>query len=156
MPGAVRRYLVKSVSGALPHPPNGSTQKIWSVCDCQENEQFQEMPPVPLKAFWPSFILQELCIHLLCVCPQAAELVTQNCEAYEAHMRDVRDYLEERLEVSAAWGGHQEGEGAWGRCPERGGVVLPDPRTCGDCSVAWNSAGCSEGRKNSGGKYIGI
>ncbi|XP_063504256.1 selenocysteine lyase isoform X9 [Pongo pygmaeus] len=46
----------------------------------------------------------ELCIHSLCVCPQAAELVTQNCEAYEAHMRDVRDYLEERLEVSAAWG----------------------------------------------------
>ncbi|XP_036110074.1 selenocysteine lyase [Molossus molossus] len=27
----------------------------------------------------------------------AAELVTENCEAYEAHMRDVRDYLEERL-----------------------------------------------------------
>ncbi|XP_063504253.1 selenocysteine lyase isoform X3 [Pongo pygmaeus] len=41
----------------------------------------------------------ELCIHSLCVCPQAAELVTQNCEAYEAHMRDVRDYLEERLEA---------------------------------------------------------
>ncbi|XP_063501884.1 selenocysteine lyase isoform X3 [Symphalangus syndactylus] len=30
---------------------------------------------------------------------KAAELVTQNCEAYEAHMRDVRDYLEERLEA---------------------------------------------------------
>ncbi|XP_032211211.1 selenocysteine lyase isoform X1 [Mustela erminea] len=28
---------------------------------------------------------------------KAAELVTRNCEAYEAHMRDVRDYLEERL-----------------------------------------------------------
>ncbi|XP_028338829.1 selenocysteine lyase isoform X2 [Physeter macrocephalus] len=28
---------------------------------------------------------------------KAAELVTENCEAYEAHMRDVRDYLEERL-----------------------------------------------------------
>ncbi|ELK14378.1 Selenocysteine lyase [Pteropus alecto] len=28
---------------------------------------------------------------------EAAELVTENCEAYEAHMRDVRDYLEERL-----------------------------------------------------------
>ncbi|XP_003991346.2 selenocysteine lyase isoform X1 [Felis catus] len=28
---------------------------------------------------------------------KAAELVTKNCEAYEAHMRDVRDYLEERL-----------------------------------------------------------
>lgn len=34
------------------------------------------------------------------VCPQAAELVSENCEAYEAHMRDIRDYLEERLEVS--------------------------------------------------------
>lgn len=31
---------------------------------------------------------------------QAAELVSKNCEAYEAHMRDVRDYLEARLEVS--------------------------------------------------------
>lgn len=30
---------------------------------------------------------------------KAAELVTANCEAYEAHMRDVRDYLEERLEA---------------------------------------------------------
>ncbi|KFO32463.1 Selenocysteine lyase [Fukomys damarensis] len=30
---------------------------------------------------------------------RAAELVTKNCEAYEAHMRDVRDYLEERLEA---------------------------------------------------------
>uniref|UniRef100_A0A8C2UUK4 Selenocysteine lyase n=1 Tax=Chinchilla lanigera TaxID=34839 RepID=A0A8C2UUK4_CHILA len=30
---------------------------------------------------------------------KAAELVTENCEAYEAHMRDVRDYLEERLQA---------------------------------------------------------
>nr|XP_012807830.2 selenocysteine lyase isoform X1 [Jaculus jaculus] len=30
---------------------------------------------------------------------KAAELVTENCEVYEAHMRDVRDYLEERLEA---------------------------------------------------------
>uniref|UniRef100_A0A8C9DFL9 Selenocysteine lyase n=1 Tax=Prolemur simus TaxID=1328070 RepID=A0A8C9DFL9_PROSS len=29
----------------------------------------------------------------------AAELVTRHCEAYEAHMQDVRDYLEERLEA---------------------------------------------------------
>ncbi|XP_023381795.1 selenocysteine lyase [Pteropus vampyrus] len=28
---------------------------------------------------------------------KAAELVTENCEAYEAHMRDVRDHLEGRL-----------------------------------------------------------
>ncbi|KAF6362124.1 selenocysteine lyase [Rhinolophus ferrumequinum] len=28
---------------------------------------------------------------------KAAELVTENCEAYEAHMRAVRDYLEARL-----------------------------------------------------------
>lgn len=35
-------------------------------------------------------------------CPQAAELVSRNWEAYEAHMRDVRDYLEARLEVSDA------------------------------------------------------
>uniref|UniRef100_A0A8D0FKU3 Selenocysteine lyase n=1 Tax=Strix occidentalis caurina TaxID=311401 RepID=A0A8D0FKU3_STROC len=30
----------------------------------------------------------------------AAELVSKNWEAYEAHMRDVRDYLEARLEAS--------------------------------------------------------
>lgn len=35
------------------------------------------------------------------LCPQAAELVAENGEAYEAHMRGVRDYLEERLAVSA-------------------------------------------------------
>ncbi|XP_024420022.2 selenocysteine lyase isoform X2 [Desmodus rotundus] len=28
---------------------------------------------------------------------KAAELVAENCEAYEAHMRDVRDHLEQRL-----------------------------------------------------------
>ncbi|XP_052493063.1 selenocysteine lyase isoform X6 [Budorcas taxicolor] len=32
---------------------------------------------------------------------KAAELVAENCDAYEAHMRGVRDYLEERLVVSA-------------------------------------------------------
>ncbi|XP_007965020.2 selenocysteine lyase isoform X1 [Chlorocebus sabaeus] len=63
----------------------------------KENERFQEVLPVLLKAFLPSFVLQELCFHV-CL-PQAAELVAQNCEAYEAHMRDVRDYLEERLEA---------------------------------------------------------
>ncbi|NWJ11514.1 SCLY lyase, partial [Crypturellus undulatus] len=31
---------------------------------------------------------------------KAAELVIKNCEEYEAHMRDVRDYLEARLEAS--------------------------------------------------------
>ncbi|CAM5139589.1 unnamed protein product [Eretmochelys imbricata] len=31
---------------------------------------------------------------------KAAELVNKNCEDYEAHMREVRDYLEERLELS--------------------------------------------------------
>ncbi|NXH17737.1 SCLY lyase, partial [Bucco capensis] len=31
---------------------------------------------------------------------QAAELVSKNWEAYEAHMRDIRDYLEARLEAS--------------------------------------------------------
>ncbi|XP_045053938.2 selenocysteine lyase isoform X3 [Desmodus rotundus] len=34
---------------------------------------------------------------ILTPCPQAAELVAENCEAYEAHMRDVRDHLEQRL-----------------------------------------------------------
>lgn len=45
-------------------------------------------------------------LMLTLLCSQAAELVTENCEAYEAHMRDVRDYLEERLQVrgtSLAW-----------------------------------------------------
>lgn len=40
-----------------------------------------------------------LVLTLTLLCPQAAELVSENCEAYEAHMRDIRDYLEERLEV---------------------------------------------------------
>uniref|UniRef100_A0A8C8VHT7 Selenocysteine lyase n=1 Tax=Pelusios castaneus TaxID=367368 RepID=A0A8C8VHT7_9SAUR len=31
---------------------------------------------------------------------KAAELVNKNCEHYEAHMRKVRDYLEEKLEAS--------------------------------------------------------
>ncbi|XP_074860074.1 selenocysteine lyase isoform X2 [Carettochelys insculpta] len=31
---------------------------------------------------------------------KAAELVNKNCEDYEAHMRELRDYLEERLEAS--------------------------------------------------------
>ena len=31
---------------------------------------------------------------------QAAQLVTDNVEEYGAHMREVRDYLEEQLEVS--------------------------------------------------------
>ncbi|KAM9248532.1 selenocysteine lyase isoform 1-T1 [Dugong dugon] len=30
---------------------------------------------------------------------KAAELVSKNCEAYEAHMREVRDYLEARLQA---------------------------------------------------------
>lgn len=30
---------------------------------------------------------------------KAADLVSENCETYEAHMRDIRDYLEERLEA---------------------------------------------------------
>lgn len=42
------------------------------------------------------------------LCPQAAELVAENCDAYEAHMRGVRDYLEERLAVSA-----RVAPGAW-------------------------------------------
>lgn len=57
--------------------------------------------------------------------PQAAELVIHNCAAYEAHMRDVRDYLEERLQVrgggelqgrgrSAGEGAAGRGQGTWG------------------------------------------
>lgn len=45
------------------------------------------------------FAVTGLLLSVPCLCPQAAELVTENCEAYEAHMRDIRDYLEERLQV---------------------------------------------------------
>ena len=31
---------------------------------------------------------------------QAAQLVTDNVDEYGAHMREVRDYLEEQLQVS--------------------------------------------------------
>lgn len=66
--------------------------------------------------------------------PQAAELVSKNWEAYEAHMRDVRDYLEARLEVSRpgsclslpSWGLSLQSTGAW----SWGGYVplaLPTP-----------------------------
>uniref|UniRef100_A0A8C0VEL9 Selenocysteine lyase n=1 Tax=Cyanistes caeruleus TaxID=156563 RepID=A0A8C0VEL9_CYACU len=49
---------------------------------------------------------------------QAAELVNKNWEAYEAHMRDVRDYLEATLEVSTSGPFLQSqaaGCGAWSR-----------------------------------------
>ena len=38
--------------------------------------------------------------------------MTKNCEAYEAHMRDVRDYLEERLLVNPGIRGDGVGGGA--------------------------------------------
>ncbi|XP_062439139.1 selenocysteine lyase isoform X2 [Rhea pennata] len=45
--------------------------------------------------------VQELGVdYLTIVGHKAAELVSRNWEAYEAHMRDVRDYLEARLEAS--------------------------------------------------------
>ena len=40
-------------------------------------------------------------VYFCCLLLQAAELVNQHCEDYEAHMRKVRDYLEERLQVSS-------------------------------------------------------
>uniref|UniRef100_A0A8D0HHW3 Selenocysteine lyase n=1 Tax=Sphenodon punctatus TaxID=8508 RepID=A0A8D0HHW3_SPHPU len=40
-------------------------------------------------------ILCDTCVLAL----QAAELVNKHCEVYEAHMRNIRDYLEERLEA---------------------------------------------------------
>lgn len=52
------------------------------------------------------------------MCCQAAELVNRNWEAYEAHMRDVRDYLEATLEVSTSGPSPQSqaaGCGAWSR-----------------------------------------
>lgn len=52
------------------------------------------------------------------MCSQAAELVNKNWEAYEAHMRDVRDYLEATLEVSTCGPFPQAqaaGCGAWSR-----------------------------------------
>ncbi|XP_059711155.1 selenocysteine lyase isoform X3 [Haemorhous mexicanus] len=49
---------------------------------------------------------------------QAAELVNKNWEAYEAHMRDVRDYLEATLAVSTSGPfppSQAAGCGAWSR-----------------------------------------
>ncbi|EPY86133.1 selenocysteine lyase [Camelus ferus] len=57
---------------------------------------------------------------------KAAELVAENCEAYEAHMRDVRDYLEERLAVRT---GGQPGEQAARGREERCRSVLAQCRT---------------------------
>lgn len=64
-----------------------------------------------------------------CLLPQAADLVSENCETYEAHMRDIRDYLEERLEVRerktnpAASSVHLGGAPGWDSAGSR---VAPD------------------------------
>ncbi|KFU86537.1 Selenocysteine lyase, partial [Chaetura pelagica] len=68
---------------------------------------------------------------------QAAELVSKNWEAYEAHMRDVRDYLEARLEVSTpgssfclpSWGLSLQ-YGAW----SQGGRLLGEAFSCCVCA----------------------
>ncbi|KAB0406179.1 hypothetical protein E2I00_000762 [Balaenoptera physalus] len=64
----------------------------------------------------------------------AAELVAENCEAYEAHMRDVRDYLEERLAVSARRGA---GGAARAATPDEG---LHDPQRGAPDQVTFSQA----------------
>ncbi|NWR64333.1 SCLY lyase, partial [Bucorvus abyssinicus] len=48
------------------------------------------------RSFRPGSLMEPVRVSF----PQAAELVSKNWEAYEAHMRDVRDYLEARLEAT--------------------------------------------------------
>lgn len=87
------------------------------------------------------------------LCPQAAELVTENCEAYEAHMRDIRDYLEERLEVRGDRGQPCRLTCPRGRCPSVGriagtGHCLPVKETqSGDLgnSRSWGTQGAELG-----------
>lgn len=56
--------------------------------------------------------------------------MAENCEAYEAHMETIRDYLEERLAVSArslepgAQPGPGAGRGLWGQ--PRGRPAAPE------------------------------
>lgn len=70
------------------------------------------------------------------MCSQAAELVSKNWEAYEAHMRDVRDYLEAALEVSTSSPYSQSqaaGCGAWSRV----GISLWSCRSPHKDRAAW-------------------
>ena len=74
------------------------------------------------------------------LCPQAAELVAENGEAYEAHMRGVRDYLEERLAVSAhvapgAW----TSRGCGGRPKHTRDKTLDAPVKIQVCSESFSS-----------------
>lgn len=85
-----------------------SSRRRRRLCPQEAAPPLLSAPPTPSYHNWGA-----LSPHAL-LCPQAAELVAENCEAYEAHMRGVRDYLEERLAVSAR-----------ARSPDRPG---PDPR----------------------------
>lgn len=84
-PGARREYLVTLVStwGSL-------TELIRTPCRATAQKSI-------FTNVWSPNL--RVVLTLSHVCLQAAELVSENCEAYEAHMRDIRDYLEERLEV---------------------------------------------------------
>lgn len=96
----------------------------------------------------------------LCRLPvfQAAELVTEKCEAYEAHMRDVRDYLEERLEVRAAvspgpgqrdFTSPSAGE-RWGCGLVAGGLITLGERSCEGCSPVPGDPGDNQGHERRG------
>lgn len=72
-------------------------------------EQLEATSPLPSGSSTSAAVCPPpppIITHTL-LCPQAAELVAENGEAYKAHMRGVRDYLEERLAVSARGPKHQ-------------------------------------------------
>ncbi|KAK2108178.1 hypothetical protein P7K49_013343 [Saguinus oedipus] len=94
--GNLRNYF-GTVTAEVKHQAIGSHIPKGVVGSCTINSQ----SPIGL---WGVRHGQCSTCHQPCTgpCPAsvtAAELVTQNWEAYEAHMRDIRDYLEERLEA---------------------------------------------------------
>lgn len=88
----------------LTAPSQGHSRSAVTLQRAQlkERPRRQEPPPPPAQSPARSLTVTERFPRCRLPVFQAAELVTENCEAYEAHMRGVRDYLEERLVVRAA------------------------------------------------------
>lgn len=69
---------------------------------------------------------------------KAAELVIHNCAAYEAHMREVRDYLEERLQAEFGKRIHLNSHfPGTQRLPNTCNFSIQGPQLQGDAWIPW-------------------
>lgn len=100
------------------------------------------VPPAAAQSPARSLTVTERFPHCRLPVFQAAELVTENCEAYEAHMRGVRDYLEERLVVRAA----RPGPASFSQRAVRGGRGPGEGRG-EDCSPVPGDPGDNRGHE---------